>query len=356
MSKSVSVLLGIIVSTAAVAAAGVASAQTCPTSQVVLLFDRSNSMNDNGSTGDPKWEIGRDKALADFAALSPGTEVAVMSFGNPPPIGSSPYVQTIIGLPAAMKKGTNDTALLAAIDVASVPDYWNTPVAGGTCDAIDEVWLDEPSCMFSTARQVYLYTDGLENSTPTSHACYSTISSSTPFDASLAGAGFGLEAGSWERKLANKAWTGSPDVDNIPGVQPIIVSVAVLFDWINRLATPSDDLDGAPVGSDLQSLDANAVAFYSGIAEVTSGSYFEAKQIGGVPTVIPVPGDTDPSPTYSCVEYADISRVIEAFGHVVADGDPLFSREDLAQRDVNNDLIINAYDYYVVVQNYGTCA
>jgi hypothetical protein len=94
----------------------------------------------------------------------------------------------------------------------------------------------------------------------------------------------------------------------------------------------------------------------SGLASATHGQYFEAKNINGAPALIPIPGDTDPSPTRSCVDQADVSRVAQALGHRVAPNDPQFSEQDLAMRDVNNDLIVNTADYLLVMKNYGKCA
>jgi hypothetical protein len=336
--------------------AGVAAAQQCPASEVIFLFDQSASMNGAGSTGSPKYQIGLAKAQADFAALPAGTEVGVIGFGNLPPIGSTPYTTLYVELREGKKKGTDDTELLGQIASAAIPGPMNTPFAGGACDALTDLLIAQPTCLIETTRQLYVYTDGLENSTPSMplHECYSALSSTAPFDASKAGMGFGLDAGSWQRKVANKAWTGVPDVDHVPGAIPIVTNVSLLFDFVGLLST-SSGLDGPPAGVDLQSVDANGIAFFKGIAQVTNGSFFEAKKVNGVATVIPVPGDTDPAPTSSCVNAVDINRVLTAFGKRVVANDPVFSQADLAKRDVNNDLVINAFDYQVVLANYGVC-
>jgi len=334
-----------------------AARAACPPAQAIFLFDQSNSMNDAGSTGAPKYQIGLAKAQADYASLPPTTEVGVIGFGNVPPIGSDPYTTLYVDLALGKTKAANNAELSASLTSASTPGNMNTPLAGGACDAMDVLFTAKPECLATTSRQLYVYSDGLENSTPTYHACYSAVSSNTPFNKDLAGSGFGLEPDSWQRYVANKAWTGVPTVDDIPNAIHIVTSVALLFDFVNSLSSSrSGGFDGLPASANLQSVDANGIAFFKGLAQVTNGAYFEAKKVNGVATKIPVAGDTDPQPTYSCVNQADVNRVVSALGHTVRANDPSFSQEDLAARDVNNDLKIDALDYQVVLANYGRCS
>jgi len=329
----------------------------CPPTQAIFLFDQSNSMNDAGSTGQPKYQIALAKAQADYASLPAATEIGVIGFGNAPPIGSDPYTTLYVDLALGKTKAANNTELTASLTSASTPGSLNTPLAGGACDAMDVLFTAKPECLTTTTRQLYVYSDGLENSTPTYHSCYSAINSSTPFNAGLAGSGFGLEANSWQRYVANKAWTGVPTLDDLPGAIHIVTNVSLLFDFVNSLSSGrSGGFDGLPASANLQSVDANGVAFFKGLAQVTNGAYFEAKKVNGVATKIPVAGDTDPQPTYSCVNSADVNRVLTALNRTVRANDPNFSQEDLALRDVNNDLKIDALDYQVVLANYGRCS
>jgi hypothetical protein len=315
-------------------------------------------MNDPGSTGYPKHQIGLAKAQRDYEALPSNAEIGVLGFGNLPPTGSEPYLTTYTDLALGKTKGVNNTELAGKLVEASTPGPMNTPLAGGACDALDIAFTAKPECLFETTRQVYIYSDGLENSTPTMHACYSTISSSTPFDDTKKDLGFGLQQDSWQWHIANKAWTGSPLLEVAPpGGIHIVTNVTLLFDFVNSLSAGSAGFfDGVPVTADLQDVDANGIAFFKGLAKVTNGSFFEAKKVNGVATKIPVAGDTDPTPTFSCVNQADVNRVVSAFNHAVGPNDPSFSQEDLAKRDVNNDLVINALDYQVVLAHYGQCS
>lgn len=344
---------------AAVLWAGQASAQ-CPEDQAIFVVDQSGSMISNGVSGEPKWQIGLDWAEGKFAELKEGTEVAIMGFGNTT-VGGAPYSYYDIEFTDGLLKGSDDTALRDQLALTAMPSgAYLTPIAGSACDAIEDVFTHDPACTFETSRNVYLVTDGLENSTPQSHDCYSDIGSSTVFDIGQAGSGFGLTPNSWEWKVANMAWTGNPLLQDLPAPPGLtlprpVVNVALLYNWVNALAV-GDGAEGQAMGADLQALSSSASAFYGGLAAATFGSFFESKSVGGIPTVLPVPGDTDPSPTYSCVEYADYSRVLEAYGLQVTNDNATFSGEDLAKRDVNNDLVIDILDYYLVIQNYGTCA
>jgi hypothetical protein len=357
MNNRTAILVTSLASAAALSLPRPAAAQTCPATAAIFVFDQSASMEDPGSTGAPKFEIGLEKAIRDYNALPSNAHVGVIGFGNPPPVGTEPYSTTYVDLALGRTKAANGAALLTQINAAAQPGNFNTPLAGAACDALDVAFTTKPECLLTTVRQVYIYSDGLENSTPTAHPCYSADSSDTPFNPALAGSGFGLVDNSWEWKVANKAWTGIPTVEDLPGAIHIVTNVTLLFDFVNSLSSGVPGaFDGPAVGADLQSVDANGVAFFSGLAKATNGSYFEAKRVNGVATKLPVPGDTDPTPTYSCVNAADVNRVVTALNRTVRPNDPNFSQEDLAKRDVNNDLKIDALDYQVVLANYGTCS
>jgi len=355
-------------------AAAPAHADPCPPATAIFLIDQSNSMNEDGSTvGVKKWQGALQKAEQDLSALTDGTQVAFVGFGNAEYF-SGDYYHPVVALTDVKYKNAQTLATLkTSLATAATPALYDTPLAGAACDAIQEVWsyrADE--CIFSTKRQVYIYSDGLENSTPDGsypgvpkHQCAGPRSTSQ-FNEALFDQGFNLSPDSWEWHMANVAWTGIFDQDHFdPSVPPPpvefrpVVSVAVLFDSMGHLASRSGVRDGGPALSpDLQeNVDANGIALFKGLAHATFGSYFEAIQTSaGVPAKVPVPGDTDPSPTRSCVDSADVNRVLSALNRKVRNNDPNFSGTDLAMRDVNNDLIINILDYQLVSRNYGHCS
>jgi hypothetical protein len=161
------------------------------------------------------------------------------------------------------------------------------------------------------------------------------------------------------------AYNGNPAVDFIavPDALRPVVNVSLLFDFVPSFSSRSlglsseSDPHGSPslTASSPASVDPNGVAFFKGLSTVSFGSYFEAKQVNGSVTKIPLPGDTNPEPTLSCVDQLDLNRIIEAFGRTVRSNDPKFSGTELAKRDVNNDLVIDINDYALATQNFGKC-
>jgi hypothetical protein len=346
-----------ILGLAVVSLAALPARAQCPAGgQVLFLFDQSNSMNEPGHNGRPKWEIARDLALSQYSNLvKDEAQIAIAGFGNTT-IGGTLYYNVFVDFSDNVRKNAaNDTFIRTKLGsvVADVNDW--TPLAGGLCDGVDKLYRANPSCTATTSRTLYLYSDGLENSTPTMHTCYSDKHSNTPFDASKAGTGFGLEAGSWERKVANMAYNANPNIDHadIPDSLRPVLNVSLLFDTVNGLSAHDD---GERLGAIAQAaVDDNGVAFFKGIATVSFGSYFEAKKINGAPAKSPVPGDTNPLPTLSCVDQADVNRIIEVFARPVRRDDPQFSAAELAARDVNDDLVIDVNDLALALRNFGVC-
>jgi hypothetical protein len=366
----------------AVATAFAPAAQAaCPSTVALFLLDQSNSMNDPGMGGTLKRDLALTKMKADLAKLPSGTPVGVYGFGNSPQYDPN-YTQTYIAVDPMnpQKAVVNDATIQAAFQSAHdaiVAGSWWTPLAGAACDAVqfNLTNLADGSCIAPpfgsppgtpapTAYQLYLYSDGIENSTPGDpgdthppHACAGPTSTHL-FNPALEGSGFGLDPNSWQWHMANVALTGDPTQTAIPqfGIR-FVWNVSLLFDTVNGLAKPAGvDSSPASVFGLQQAVTPDLQALMSGLSTATNGQYFEAKNINGVAAKIPLPGDTDPSPTRSCVEQADVSRVTQALGHRVKTGDPTFSVQDLASRDVNNDLVINTADYLLVLKYYGQCS
>lgn len=339
----------------------------CPTMAAVFMLDQSNSMNDPGMGGVLKRNLAYDRMLADYRSLPSGTPVGVYGFGNDPQYDPN-YTHTYVAVdPVNPKKAVVDEAIIttafATARDAIVPGSWWSPVAGATCDSIqiDLTNLTDAACLFGspapTSYQLFLYSDGIENSTPSTHPCAGSPSL-TAFNPALAGSGFGLTANSWEWHVANTALTGDPNTVAIPaGGIKFVSNVTLLFDTVNGLGTGSGSDHAATSIFGLQQAVTPALqALMGGLAKVTHGQYFEAKNVNGVPVKAPMTGDTDPTPTRSCVEQADVSRVVQALGHRVKAGDPAFSETDLAMRDVNNDQIVNTADYLLVLKFLGKCS
>jgi hypothetical protein len=342
----------------------------CPVAAAVFVIDESNTMNDPGaSTGGttPKRDIALTLAKNYLAEIPTGSPVAVVGFGNNPQYDPG-YQHVIADFSAGYKAGSNNTQITAAFQQAhdeTIPGSYWTPLAASVCEEIDNLLFTavDPTCVIpgatpQTKLQVYLLSDGIENSTPPGNECEGTVTNTGTFTASLEGSGFGLTPQSWEWKMANKALTGDPQTTTIPpGGFKIVFNVALLFSYTNSLGGTSGVDGQGGVATSLQDTIPPAYATYmGGLSSVSYGSYFESKMNGSTPTKIPLAGDTDPSPTRSCVDAADINRVLSAMGHQVAPNDPTFSLQDLMMRDVNNDLVIDARDYQLVVKNYGKCS
>jgi len=344
-----------------------AAQAACPATAAVFLLDQSNSMNDPGMGGTLKRDLALTKMLNDYHQLASGTPVGVYGFGNAPQFDPN-YTHTYVAVdPVNPKKAVVDEATITTAFQHAHDDIiagsWWTPLAGAACDSIqiDLTNLTDASCLIGspppTAYQLYLYSDGLENSTPSTHACAGPPSVGV-FNASLEGSGFGLDVNSWQWHLANTALSGDPNTVSIPpGGIRFVTNVTLLFDTINGLSK-TGGVDGSATSTSglQQAVTPDLQALMGGLAAVTNGQYFEAKNINGVAALLPMPGDTDPSPTRSCVDQADVNRVVQAFGHRVAANDPTFSLQDLQARDVNNDLIVNTSDYLLVLKYFGKCA
>jgi hypothetical protein len=215
----------------------------CPAAAAVFVIDQSNTMNDPGAaTGGttPKRDIGLTIANNYLAGLPSGSPVAVVGFGNTPQYDPS-YQHVLVDFSAGLKAGTNDTQIKAAFQQAhddTMPGTYWTPLAASVCAGIDDIMDNavDPMCIFlpgsssSTRLQVYLISDGIENSTPDGDQCKGTVENTGTFDPSLEGSGFGLTPQSWQWRMANKALTGSADDPTVPqGGIKIVFNVALLF-------------------------------------------------------------------------------------------------------------------------------
>ena len=173
MRSMTALTVGLTLGIASLASAAHAA---CPATAAVFLLDQSNTMNDAGMSGLPKRDIALTKMLNDYHALASGTPVGVYGFGNTPQYDPN-YMHTYVAVdPVNPKKAVIDdvtiTAAFTAAHDAIIPGTWWTPLAGAACDVIqfDLTNLTDASCLvgnpITTHYQLYLYSDGIENSTP----------------------------------------------------------------------------------------------------------------------------------------------------------------------------------------------
>lgn len=234
-----------------------------------------------------------------------------------------------------------------------------TPLAGSVCDAVQELIDYEPAVWHSEI--IELFSDGLENATPPTHACHGPDSVS---------AGPNYDLGSWQWKVLNMARTGNPNSPSDPPL-PLIVNVDHLFDnevnifsagfssaraveplesWLvkevegAREASPllrSLQLEKAPIPPAVVLAPAaavlQAVQFYGGLTQSTGGTYRAVNSLQYLPQNGDVTGD-------HCVDQEDQNQILLNFGQSVWPNDP---------SDTNADGTIDIYDWQNVAQNFG---
>lgn len=373
------VAMGCLLGVAAVSSiAPHAEAGICA-NQAIFVFDQSGSMFVNGNDGRPKYQQAIEKAQADFDKLAVGTAVSIMGFGNSYTY-STDIDRIIVSLADGVTKtgnATTDKAFLDKLAVAAMPDnaYW-TPLAGAWCDALEHVFYTNPDCAPDDPRHMYLYTDGLENRTPNEsgnpsepgfHQCRGTVENTGTFSYDLHDQGFGLTDNSWQWKVANMAWTGIPDLESLTGTFPMVLEINTFFTYISA-DSAVQVAEGATVTGVQDDINDAGIQFFTRLAGATLGTYYSAEKVvnyagNTVASVVPVSGDTDPDHLRSCVEQADINRVRTVLNHYVREGNGApgssntlgVAAEDMAKRDVNDDMYINLLDYRAVIKGYGKC-
>jgi len=303
-----------------------AGAAVAEQENVVILIDRSGSMGEPGNVnGASKWDIAL-QVVKEFVNL-PHTnrEYELWTFSGP---SWTPRYTFADGTGKTVPQRQSD--LLSIINALPGPTS-STPLAGTFCDAVDSLMAHEPYIIPIPKKRVRLFTDGIENDTPNAHPCKGP-NSSTEYDPSAIPRG-GLDSGSWEWKLLNKAITGDPlnSTANPPPEYRILVDVEELFEY---LVAPKSQYNAASVTQG-----AVPTPFFQGLANETGGRYTKVDPAAPLPVLGDVTSD-------ACVDYYDYQYVVNYWGQPVTD-----SATDLA--DLNRDSMVDYYDYLVIVQNWG---
>ena len=304
MNKSLIFLCGMAISFASlVQASGQAQAQTPPDRYMLVLLDRSGSMSRlrSDGSGQTRWEAAKQRGIDkinQFMIVPGALNVAVWTFQSN---SATNWTNGFVSPAGAISQ------------IQSLPGpTGSTPLARGVCDAVDALVA---ATSFPPSRIIQLNSDGLENSTPTSHSCYGIHSSSNtpPFS-----------TGSWENKVYNK-------------VQGTTVYVDVFGSNINRIGSGSVISE---TGADrTHSTEATSMStFFSALATSTGGAYTVVNDSAPLPVSGDVNGDF-------CVDDQDLNSVFGQYGMSVPPGDPA--------NDVNQDGTIDYYDYLQVWNNYG---
>ena len=361
---------------AAFAFGGVASANE----HMLILIDQSGSMYDTSVGGAPRWIVARQLAADAVSAAAPNREYALWTFQNTNFTSVVPF-----------SAGASAASIVTAIWALPNPGG-ATPLAGSICDAVNELIAYKPTEFHQ--KRIELFSDGLENNTPTTNECYGPSSADHQHP----------DLYSWEWKVFNKVRTGSATSSALPPI-PLIVNADTLFENEGafafafaasataaapsarvvkttvprkpeqqidisqlpikeiaslpeleqmrvveklKIATPSSLirsqlLEGVVVSKQISQSPAteftNTMGFYQALtAQAGNGGRFRvfSSTTPRLPQLGDVTGDY-------CVDDDDIDAVVANWGATVAAGNML---------DPNQDKVIDYYDYMTVLQNY----
>lgn len=332
---------------------------------VMILIDRSGSMLTD-SVADPttlsRWEVAKQLAVDAVDLETAESRTYGLRVFNGGDTG-----QQIRALGSSRASVRN---AITGPDPSLGGPSGSTPLAGAVCAAIDELINYLPEELHD--KYLYIFSDGLENSTPSAHECFGPGSvTAAPYD-----------LGSWEHKVVNKAQTGNPDSEAEPFL-PLIVNADFLFDneplvfsafagpgiatsaikesvTISRQEIPKLIIDQKIPKIALQSPTIQALllepaiiprsviaspssallqafAFFGGLTQESGGRFRHFSSESELPQLGDVTGDR-------CVDQRDDQAIRDSFGQVAPEGSPL---------DTNDDGIINIFDYRNVLANFG---
>ncbi len=303
-------VLSMLVAVIAVASLGQvreARAQSVPTRYVLTILDRSGSMAAQRPTGETRWVAAKLRAkdrITLFSSVPGPTLVAVWSFTN------TGYTQHTIGF-------VSPAAASAAIDALPAPSG-NTPLAKTACDAVAALIAVTPNRF---QRVLQLNSDGEENSTPATHACYgpATVAALAPYT-----------VGSWHNKVYAQA-------------QGVVVHVDLFGANIQSAGARSLEASSkdAPFTASSGGVGTNAVtlsAFFQSLATSTGGTYNVVLDSSPLPVVGDLTADY-------CVDDDDLNLILDNYGKAVPPADP--------RADLNFDRKVDETDYLQVFNYYG---
>jgi hypothetical protein len=349
----------------------------------LLLIDMSGSMLDPTPDGVTKFDVALERANQFLDEVRTNREYALWTFTN---TTATPVI-------TFAQHATAEQVRDALPALASLGG--STPFAGSFCDAVDYLMQTQverdantppgvPAVLYE--KRVAVYTDGLENWTPTSHSCWGFRSElDQPW----------TDVDSWQWKIYNKASTGNPDSPPSPTLPvTVIADVSMIFDqfipstfrasFAPQLSTPAPladptfgkgvvdasaltrvkdrtlvqaiqtpdvlkDLKGtaiAPIGASTVAMIGTtavkteavlALQAYGSLSRRTGGEFRGLTRLSDVPVTGDANGDR-------CVDLADYDLVMAQYGRNVGYNAPA---------DLNRDRAVNYSDYLSLLQNWG---
>jgi len=319
---------------------GWASTAAATTNGIVVIMDQTGSMGDpttiNGVT-QAKYLFARPDAASFVGSSAVDRQWSIWTFQD---LGTG--IDPTQLLTYATDAQTTSAQRQALINGLPLPNG-TTPLAHTLCGAVQNLidWVTANGFSPMTEKRIKLYTDGLENDTPTGDECYGP-SSVNNYDSANPNRG-GLDVGSWQWKVLNKAITGNANSTATPP-QPlnVIFDVTALFDYI-----PTQSLKGAHQQrketsasglSFYSTLSDSDASFFKALAQVTGGQYVQIDPATPPPVFADVNGDR-------CVGYADYYSILAGYG-------PVTSATQAA--DLNRDGKVDYYDILIVLQHWGS--
>jgi len=266
--------------------------------RMLVLIDQSGSMGTlRASDGRTRFQAAVDLAqqrVSQLSFVAPDLQVAVFTFRS----ASTAIAHTPGFVPPAQ----------ATTAIAGLPGPGgNTPLAGGICDAIDLLITAAPPGQ----RILYVGSDGLENSTPSTNACFGPNSSIDipPFS-----------PGSWQNLTFLRAITNV--VVQVDVFNSTLIINSFLGRWDSEMKAPSKafGVQGAPT----------LVQFMSALADNSGGTLVQVPDNMPLPVVGDYNGD-------GCVDFDDSTEFVQSIGLSVPPADVIY--------DLDGDGQITFEDY-----------
>jgi len=279
--------------------------------------------------------------VVDFTSYTSATGILAKlgfdSFGNPSGSPDPAFVPSN-GTPLAAAACYVVDQLAASLDIngllpagSSGGFQWNSMLPSGDLANIE--------------RNIFIESDGLENSTPTGECSgrTSTLSDYTAY-----------ESDTWQYKVRNKLQSGcadNPNVNAFPGAITLIVNVDLVFtNFISGLTSSQESRVYSGGGFSSYSTEptlAQAQTLYGGVAKATKGKFKMVTVAANGTAVIRRPGDVNSS---GCVDNTDYTLLMASYGQQCNANRPACYASDL-----NGDNYVNYSDYLILLNNWGQC-
>lgn len=234
----------------------------------------------------------------------------------------------------------------------------STPLAAAACSVVSEIAANFNAAnnvippggfqwgeMFggrlaNIQRRVYIESDGLENSTPSTNECQGvTDTTSTDY--------LCYSSDSWQYKLRNKLQTGN-------ALNPVLSTskTGLIFnvDYIftsaitGALIDPEAQAHASALTQSTPPTLSQANTLFGGITKMTGGSYRTVTVSANGTISARRPGDVNRN---GCVDDSDYNQLVQFYGLACA------GQQACIDADLNGDNLVDFSDYLILVGNFG---